>query len=397
MNLAPVMDINSNPHNPVIGARSYGEDTATAVRYGIRAVDGYRDENMACCLKHFPGHGDTAVDSHLGLPVVHKSLEDLARSELIPFQKGIEAGAPAIMTAHIQFPLIETQKIPATMSRTIITGLLREKMGFDGIIISDCMEMSAIAQYYGTVHGAVEAVKAGVDLICVSHTVMFAIEAAEQIYKDVQDGKISAKEFEASGVRIQKYKTFYDKIEKAKESTEIIADKKIVEHEIAWMRFRTIRQYRQDAKKISALGNNPLFISCKDYRTANVADQVIENVSFAEFMQMQAECGQVILTSQDPQKEEIQRILNSCTGKKYTAVVYGLYNGHIKNGQLVLAKAFAAEAERQKCPMIAVTLKDPYDLDEMPENVVRITGWEYSVPQFVEIWRYLNQSMQKEE
>ena len=395
MNLAPVMDINSNPNNPIIGARSYGEDAETVAGYGVCAVEGYQKEKIACCLKHFPGHGDTAVDSHLGLPVVDKSLEDLARSELIPFQKGMEAGAPAIMTTHILFPQIESGKIPATMSRAIINGLLREKMGYKGMIISDCMEMNAIAQYYGTVHGAVEAIKAGVDLICISHTVMFAIEAAQQIYQDVQAGRISIEEFEQSVARIHAYKEQYCSIHGI--DSEMEANETAVRQEIAQMRFLTIRPYRQNGIKMPAIGSNPLFIGCEDYRTANVADQSGEAVTFSEYMKTLAGCGQAIVTSQNPQREEIQKILFKDKEKQYTAVIYGLYNGHIKTGQLELAKLVAAEAANQRCPMIAVALKDPYDLDEMPENVVCVAGWEYSRPQFQQIWKYLNGNRQKEE
>ena len=395
MNLAPVMDINSNPDNPVIGARSYGEDAETVARYGVCAIEGYQKEKIACCLKHFPGHGDTAVDSHLGLPVVNKSLEDLAGNELIPFQKGMEAGAPAIMTTHILFPQIESGKIPATMSRAIINGLLREKMGYKGMIISDCMEMNAIAQYYGTVHGAVEAVKAGVDLICISHTVMFATEAAQQIYQDVQAGRISREEFEQSVARIHAYKEQYCSTQGS--GVDIEASETAVKEEIAQMRFLTIRPYHQNVIKIPVIGSNPLFIGCEDYRIANVADQSGEAFTFSEYMKTQAGCGQAFVTSQNPQKEEIRKILYEYEENQYTAVIYGLYNGHIKTGQLELARAVAVKAADQMCPMIAVALMDPYDLDEMPENVLRIAGWEYSKTQFQQIWKYLNGNAQKEE
>ena len=395
MNLAPVMDINSNPDNPVIGARSYGEDAETVARYGVCAIEGYQKEKIACCLKHFPGHGDTAVDSHLGLPVVDKSLEELAQSELIPFQKGMEAGAPAIMTTHILFPQIESGKVPATMSRAIISGLLREKMGYKGMIISDCMEMNAIAQYYGTVHGAVEAVKAGVDLICISNTVMFAMEAAQQIYQEVQAGRINIEEFEESVAGIHAYKEQFCSINGI--DSEIEANETAVRQEIAQMRLLTIRPYHQDIVEIPISGSNPLFIGCKDYRTAKVADQSGEVFTFAEYMKTQAGCGQAFVTSQNPGKEEIGKILYEYEENQYTAVIYGLYNGHIKTGQLELAKAIAAKAADQMCPMAAVALMDPYDLDEMPENVVRIAGWEYSKPQFQQIWKYLNWNGRKEE
>lgn len=114
---------------------------------------GLLDGGIMACGKHFPGHGDTETDSHIGLPRVEKSREALNACELVPFRLAIEAGIPAIMTSHVLFPALEPEKLPATMSKRILTGLLREELGFKGIIISDCMEMDAVAKYYGTVNG----------------------------------------------------------------------------------------------------------------------------------------------------------------------------------------------------------------------------------------------------
>lgn len=171
------MDVNSNPQNPVIGVRSYGESPETVAEYGTQMIRGLCDGGVLSCAKHFPGHGDTAVDSHLGLPVVDKSLQELEACELIPFRAAIAAGVPSIMTTHILFPQLEPDGVPATMSRRIITGLLREKMGYEGLIVSDSMEMQAIARFYGTVPGMIAAMAAGVDLVMPSHTVSLVGEA----------------------------------------------------------------------------------------------------------------------------------------------------------------------------------------------------------------------------
>ncbi len=149
-NMAPVLDVNNNPQNPVIGIRSFGDDPQLVAAFGREALDPYAGSGILCCGKHFPGHGDTAVDSHLGIPRVDKTEEELEKLELIPFRRAAEAGIPAIMISHVLFPRIEKEEIPCTMSRRIVTGLLKEKMGYQGLILTDCMEMGAIRDYYGT-------------------------------------------------------------------------------------------------------------------------------------------------------------------------------------------------------------------------------------------------------
>lgn len=124
-NLAPDLDVNSNPMNPVIGVRSFGDDPQSVALFGTKAVEGYKNGGMLCCGKHFPGHGDTAVDSHIGLPCIEKTMDELEACELISFRAAIKAGIPAIMSSHILFPNIEPNGVPATMSRTIMHGRLR--------------------------------------------------------------------------------------------------------------------------------------------------------------------------------------------------------------------------------------------------------------------------------
>src|SRR5215469_13507668 len=142
MNLAPVVDVNNNPANPVIGVRSFGEDPHQVARLAAAAVKGYRAAGVISDLKHFPGHGDTAVDSHLALPVISRTLEQLEAIELVPFSSGIEAGADSVMIAHISFPdmlgksafYTQQEALPATVSPAIVRGLLREKLGFEGVL-----------------------------------------------------------------------------------------------------------------------------------------------------------------------------------------------------------------------------------------------------------------------
>lgn len=175
VNLAPVMDTNNNPNNPVIGLRSISSDPKLVGELGSEVVKGLQDNGVSAAIKHFPGHGDTATDSHLGLPVVDKSYEEVKNLELIPFDKAAKEGVDMIITAHISYPQLEkdtviSQKdgsvigIPATLSDDIITGIIRKKMNYDGIVITDAMKMQAIADHFGEEEAVIMAIRAGVDI-----------------------------------------------------------------------------------------------------------------------------------------------------------------------------------------------------------------------------------------
>jgi beta-N-acetylhexosaminidase len=163
VNLAPVADVNTNPSNPVIGIRSFGADGKLVARHVAAFVRGLQGAGVAACAKHFPGHGATAEDSHHELPVV-KSIEDDA---LVPFRAAIAAEAQAIMTAHIVVRALG--EASATMNRTILQGLLREELGYDGLVMTDALEMRAISATVGVEEGAVRAIEAGADALCLGH------------------------------------------------------------------------------------------------------------------------------------------------------------------------------------------------------------------------------------
>ncbi|MFF8266172.1 glycoside hydrolase family 3 protein [Streptomyces sp. NPDC016562] len=166
LNWAPSADVNSNPDNPVIGVRSFGADTHLAARHTAAYVEGLQAAGVAACTKHFPGHGDTNVDSHHALPRIDVDLDTLAARELVPFKAAIEAGTKAVMSAHILVPALDPTR-PATLSPQILTGLLRNELGYEGLIVTDGMEMNAIAGTYGIERGSVLAIAAGADAICV--------------------------------------------------------------------------------------------------------------------------------------------------------------------------------------------------------------------------------------
>ncbi|NHF63116.1 glycoside hydrolase family 3 protein [Microcella pacifica] len=166
LDLAPDADVNSNPLNPVIGTRSFGADPAHVARHTAAWVRGLQSTGIAASVKHFPGHGDTALDSHLSLPVVAGTLEQLRQRELVPFRAAIEAGARTIMSSHILLPDVDADD-PATFSSRILTDLLRGELGFEGVIVSDALDMVGASGEIGIPRAAVRALAAGCDLLCI--------------------------------------------------------------------------------------------------------------------------------------------------------------------------------------------------------------------------------------
>ncbi len=206
-NLAPVVDVNVNPKNPVIGVRSYGEDPALVADLASAFARGLRSAGVMATAKHFPGHGDTTVDSHLSLPLIPHGIPRLEAVELLPFRRLVAENVGSVMTAHARFPAVEPEALPATLSSKVIRGLLREKLGYDGLVVSDCMEMKAIAERFDDPY--VMAVKAGVDLILISHTPEKQREAAESIRGAVERGDIPESRIDESVERILAAKAIY--------------------------------------------------------------------------------------------------------------------------------------------------------------------------------------------
>lgn len=202
-NFAPVLDLNNNPHNPVIAERSFGADPDTATRIAMAWMAGSESEGVACCVKHFPGHGDTHVDSHRDLPTVDKPLAELERFEFAPFRMAArgEHAASAVMTAHIVYPALDPD-YPATMSRPILTGILREQFGFDGVIITDGMDMHAIAHRYGAGQAAVNALVAGADMVMAIGSRETQEETVQAIAQAIREGVLPLAEVEARLARL---------------------------------------------------------------------------------------------------------------------------------------------------------------------------------------------------
>jgi beta-N-acetylhexosaminidase len=205
MNMAPVLDVNSNPGNPVIGDRAFGSTPRIVAELGLVTAAGLQDNNVVACGKHFPGHGDTSTDSHKELPIVDASRDRLEAVELLPFRRAAKAGVATIMTAHVLYKALDYE-LPATLSSAIITDLLRKEMHYDGVVITDDLEMHAIADHYGSGDAAVRAVLAGCDILLICKEKDMEIAAFEALEKAVSSGKIDIQRLDQSVARIQQLK-----------------------------------------------------------------------------------------------------------------------------------------------------------------------------------------------
>ena len=205
LNFAPVLDVHSNPRNPIIGERSFGSTAEQVIDMALAWGEGLRSGGVIPCGKHFPGHGATDKDSHLELPVVAKSLTELNALELAPFLHACQNGIEALMTAHVVFAAVD-ERLPATLSSQMITGLLRQQLGYEGVVFSDDMEMKAISANFGTEEAALLSVRAGVDVLLYCHDLSKATAVFEFLCHEAQRDKRLRARVDQSFARISKLK-----------------------------------------------------------------------------------------------------------------------------------------------------------------------------------------------
>jgi len=378
-NMAPVLDINCNIDNPVIGNRSFAPNASDAASFAAAAVRAFAEEALMCCGKHFPGHGDTAVDSHLDLPLVDRSLDELEARELIPFRAAIVAGIPAIMTTHILFPQIESEKLPATMSGKILKGLLRERLGFGGLIVSDAMEMKAIKDFYGVPQGCTLALAAGVDIVFVCHQSPDMEASLREAITACEDGRIDTKELDSSVERVLRYKEHYGAFgyDAGKDSDSIEEINRRKEQNATLT--RSTLATREQGKAPPPLGNKPFFAGSLAYRSTIASAKPDSSLSFASWF-AEKFSGNYRETPVNPNAAEIAGIVSALP--PVSSIVLGTYNGHINRGQIDLAIALSEAAQKRKVPFMVVALRNPWDLSLLPQGVYGLAAWEYSKKSF---------------
>lgn len=208
MDYAPVLDVNSNAKNPVIGDRAYGNEVNIVSQMGIAVMKGLQQRDIIPVVKHFPGHGDTSVDSHIGLPVVKHDMERLRKLELVPFKQAITEGADAVMIAHILLPKID-KSAPASFSSIIIHDLLRKELGFTGVVISDDMTMGAITEHYDMGQAAIKFIQAGGNVVLIGHGMENIQVVAKALTNAVQNGEITPQMLDERVTQILQLKQKY--------------------------------------------------------------------------------------------------------------------------------------------------------------------------------------------
>ncbi|GIP20242.1 beta-N-acetylhexosaminidase [Paenibacillus sp. J22TS3] len=375
LNFAPVVDVNNNPVNPVIGVRSFGEDPKLVAAHGAAAIKGYQNQGVSATAKHFPGHGDTAVDTHLGLAVVPHDKERLEQVELLPFRKAIEVGVDMIMTAHVIFPAFESEEIPATLSYGVLTKLLREELGYEGLIVTDCLEMHAISKSVGIPEGAVKALEAGADLILVSHTMKDQVAAIKAVRAAVNSGRLTEERIDASLERILslKEKRIGQISDKAPEITVPLTPAEESE--------RILRQIAEKSiTLVTDAGNNlPLRT---DARTLVIWAEVRHFTEVDEPAHFRYTLGEAlapyfqvdeILIGSHPKSSEISAAIERSAEYSQIVVVTYTSEGRLPEGQKLLIEDLN---QRTGGKLIVVSVRNPYDINEIPDVTTYLCAYE---------------------
>ncbi len=372
-NLAPCLDVNNNPNNPVIGVRSYSDNPNLVGDMGANYIKGLQSKKVLASAKHFPGHGDTNVDSHLGLPVVNHDYKRLESLELIPFVKAINNDVASIMTSHIVFPNIDDTMLPATLSKKILTDLLRDKLNFQGLIITDSMTMNAIKEKYTTEKGCVMSLLAGADMVCICG----GLEVIEKSYLEVKDavvnGTIDIDTIDTAVSRILKYKNIYDisfLVDAQDCAKEIYIDHEKLADEISIKSITTVR----DKKGLLPIKKDrKVFAISTPVIRANIADDslVIQTEFAKKFCEIYGEDSKYHIIEINPNDEEQEIVLKSL--EKDDLVVFATYNGFLNKGQLELCNKISKTND-----VISVSLRIPYDCDGLEEDITCLLGYEYT-------------------
>lgn len=360
MNFAPTLDVNINPENPVIGIRSFGEDPDLVSRLGVAQINGYKDENVMATAKHFPGHGDTATDSHYGLPIIDHDLETLHEVDLKPFKAAIDQGIDSIMTGHIVVPALDDSGLPATLSKPILTDLLREEMGFDGLIITDSLGMSG-ANVVPPNRVAVEAFLAGADILLNPPDVPLALHAMEEA---VESGEISEERLDESVFRILKSKmdnglfddpyTDPDAVENIGTDEHLQTASEIADKSITLVKNENDVLPLQQSEDVLVTGPT----AAQPVLLSNLLnDKGIEAASFA--------------TSTSPTDEQIEKAVRKAG--EVDKVIVTTYTANTNEKQQQMVEQIQATGK----PVIVAALRNPYDLMVFPEVDAYLNAYSY--------------------
>lgn len=375
MNFAPSVDVNNNAKNPVIGVRSYGENSELVSKMGAAQIRGLQEANVAATAKHFPGHGDTAVDSHHGLASVPHDEERLFNVELAPFVKAIEEGVDCIMTAHVMFPAFEPDSIPATISSKVLTDLLRKRLGFQGVIVTDCLEMHAISKEYGIPEGTIRAVQAGADLILISHRYAEQSQAIEALIQAVRDGRISEEHIDASVDRILalKAKRSMDQLITIDESYAEGFGSKESKAVVEQINEKSITLVKDEGQLPVEKAARTLVIWPEVRQRTEVDEPIVQAYTLATALAEHMPHVDEYRIGTYPDEEEVQATV--AHAEQYEQVIVVTYNAvaSLHEGQVSIVKQLAANP---KLRVIVAASRNPYDLNQFPEVKTYVCAYE---------------------
>jgi beta-N-acetylhexosaminidase len=380
-NFAPEGDVNKNPANPVINVRSYSENPEVVAEYMHEAVKGYTDALMMSSVKHFPGHGDTAVDSHIGLPIVDFDEERLNSVELVPFKKVIEHDLPGIMASHVMYTSYD-DVYPTTLSKKIVQGLLRDKLGFKGLVVTDSLTMKAVWGRFSIEEIVLNGFNSGCDifLLCGARRIEQQKEFAETALRLAEEGKIPLEIIDAAVERILKYKEMFKVGEMAENFTDIENDLEVKERvefaqEVADKSITLIK----DSKKVLPLTATDktliVFPAIKVVTLVENDDNTLN--SLGDFMPFKVDKHYVSI---DPTLEEQQELIQ--LAKQYDKVVYCSYNACFNKTQADLINSL----EKDKLAVIAI--RTPYDINVLDVETY-LCSYEASVQAFIALAKVL--------
>ncbi len=375
---APVLDVNSNPDNPIINTRSFGEDPAVVAGLGACMLRGMQEYGAIATAKHFPGHGDTDTDSHLALPVIRMGRDRLDAIELAPFRAAVEAGVGAVMTAHIALPgITESPDLPATLSRNVLTGILREEMGFEGLIFTDALDMNAIDRLFSREEAAVRAVEAGADVLLMPPNPETAIRG---VVSAVLSGRIPESRIDASVRRILRAKASLGLHEVRVVDLEGVhrrvglREHVDVAREIAE---RSLTLLRNERGLLPLLGTNTANVVSVTYRRTN---DLLAGRGFHGRLRETYPRLQTFVVGAETGEAEYARLL--ARSASADLVVISLYITAVSYAGTVAAPPelveFVEGVRRSGRPHVVISFGNPYLLAEFPDVQAYLLAWSGS-------------------
>ncbi|MER6422366.1 glycoside hydrolase family 3 N-terminal domain-containing protein [Streptomyces sp. NPDC001137] len=370
---SPDADVNINPANPVIGVRSFGADPDAVAALVAAEVAGYQRSSVAATAKHFPGHGDTAVDSHYGFPVITHSRELWEKLDAVPFRAAVKAGIDSIMTAHIQFPALDDSGDPATLSHPILTGILREELGYDGVVVTDSLGMQGVRTKYGDDRVPVLALKAGVDQLLNPPDLATAWNA---VLKAVQDGELTESRLDESILRILKLKArlrLFDEpyvsrkgVDRTVGTAEHLAAADRIAERTTTLLVNTgglLPLSRLTHRKILVVGADPASPSGTTGPPTGVLASALTELGFT---------ATALSTGTAPSAATVAAAV--AAAQDADAVVVGTYNVTAGSSQRTLVEQLAATGR----PVVAIAIRNPYDVAHLPSASAHLASYSWT-------------------